>query len=927
MAKTYTITSSSMNAGRRSSYSTNWESFQAGEAAGLVTGYSSAGYSSAFFRAVNIIFNSSDLNQFSGKTITSIVLRVTVISGKLGSSSYPYRVRYKYSGTATTASGGDAWASGNADSTAYSSTDVATWSNGQSSGVTDITANTTHDFNVGTTLPKYGYVIAGQTGNAYMTLASTATLIITTNESDYTYKLSYNANGGSGAPAQQSQTKTATSAPTMTFTISNTKPTYTGRTFKGWSTSSTATSASYQPGGSISISANTTLYAVWELITYTVSYNANGGSGAPSSQTKTYGVNLTLSSTIPTRTGYTFLGWSTSSTATSATYSAGGTYSSNADATLYAVWSQITYTVSYNANGGSGAPASQTKTYGVALTLSSTVPTRTGFNFDGWGTSASATSASYQPGGSYTSNSSITLFAVWSASGSAISAGNGLIGDSLVITITKQNPSYGDTITYSFGSASETIVTKTTNTSVTWSIPTALAQQIPNSTSGTCILTCTTYDGDTAVETSSITITLSIPSSSSWNPSISNVSLSEAVSGIASQFAAYVIGKSKINIQITAAGVQGSTITNCSVSINSQILNGTNVTTDFLNKAGSNSYTVTVSDSRNRTGTYTGSFSVESYDSPMVSITSITRDSTTETDCIVGYEWAISPVNNRNVKQYKVEYRENVSYASWNTAQSTTSLSSYTGTGTITIHNFDTGTSYQVRVSVNDYFVTQNYSDVVKPTDSWVIDVDPDDGSIGFHIEARGDGKDHFAKEVIFEDNVEIYEDLTVDGNVSSVGDISTDGAVYADEASIGAVSAGTIDVTGSISTSLGDLSLSGTIATAAPSAVSVATSTWKSVASISLATGRWYVSVNARFASNATGLRKLVVNKTQDSSSNDIGIICNDIRSANDNDYTFGAVSFPINCTETTVLYANVWQNSGSSLNTYGRMYAIQIC
>ena len=71
---------------------------------------------------------------------------------------------------------------------------------------------------------------------------------------------------------------------------------------------------------------------------YTVSYNANGGSGAPSNQTKWYGENLTLSSTVPTKTGYAFLGWSTSSTATSATYSAGGTYSSNSAATLYAVW-------------------------------------------------------------------------------------------------------------------------------------------------------------------------------------------------------------------------------------------------------------------------------------------------------------------------------------------------------------------------------------------------------------------------------------------------------------------------------------------------------------------------------------------------------------------------------------------------------------
>lgn len=146
---------------------------------------------------------------------------------------------------------------------------------------------------------------------------------------------------------------------------------------------------------------------------YTIKYNANGGSGAPSSQTKWKDQTLTLSSTKPTRTGYSFLGWSTSSTATSATYSAGGSYTANAAATLYAVWKANTYTVKYNANGGTGAPANQTKTYGVTLTLSSTKPTRTNYNFKGWGTSASATTVAYAAGGSYTANAAVTLYAIW----------------------------------------------------------------------------------------------------------------------------------------------------------------------------------------------------------------------------------------------------------------------------------------------------------------------------------------------------------------------------------------------------------------------------------------------------------------------------------------------------------------------------------
>lgn len=149
------------------------------------------------------------------------------------------------------------------------------------------------------------------------------------------------------------------------------------------------------------------------LKSYNVAYNANGGSGAPSAQTKWYGETLTLSSVKPTRTGYTFAGWNTNSSGTGTNYSSGGAYTGNAAVTLYAKWTAITYTVSYNANGGTGAPGNQTKTYGQTLTLSTTVPTRTNYNFKGWATSASATTPNYQPGGSYTANAAVTLYAVW----------------------------------------------------------------------------------------------------------------------------------------------------------------------------------------------------------------------------------------------------------------------------------------------------------------------------------------------------------------------------------------------------------------------------------------------------------------------------------------------------------------------------------
>jgi len=154
-----------------------------------------------------------------------------------------------------------------------------------------------------------------------------------------------------------------------------------------------------------------TSFTVPALASYTVSYNANGGTGAPSAQTKWYGETLTLSGGQPTRTGYTFTGWISS--AQNQAYSPGDFYGHNASTTMTAQWKANTYAVTYDANGGTGAPSAQTKTYGTTLALSGTIPTRTNYNFLGWATSASATTAAYAAGGNYTANAAVTLYAVW----------------------------------------------------------------------------------------------------------------------------------------------------------------------------------------------------------------------------------------------------------------------------------------------------------------------------------------------------------------------------------------------------------------------------------------------------------------------------------------------------------------------------------
>jgi uncharacterized repeat protein (TIGR02543 family) len=222
-----------------------------------------------------------------------------------------------------------------------------------------------------------------------------------------TYAVTYHANGGSGAPSNQ--TKTYGTA----LTLRTDKPTKTGHTFSKWNTKADGSGTNYNSGASYTSNAAVTLYAIWTANTYTVTYDANNGSNAPSNQTKTHDKALTLSPDKPEKTGYSFKNWNTKADGSGTSYNSSASYTGNSDITLYAQWTVETYTITYNANNGTGAPQSQTKTYNEALTLSQDTPTRTGYTFLGWGTSASDTSADYAKGANFTANANTTLYAIW----------------------------------------------------------------------------------------------------------------------------------------------------------------------------------------------------------------------------------------------------------------------------------------------------------------------------------------------------------------------------------------------------------------------------------------------------------------------------------------------------------------------------------
>lgn len=210
------------------------------------------------------------------------------------------------------------------------------------------------------------------------------------------------------------------------------------------------------------------------------SFDLKGGTGTFGTLTVNHGSTLKMPTTTPTRLGYTFQGWNVlrgkdgtvyctdgnwrtpesiqASGYTPYVYNAGNSYSlsymwlkgcfTNTEYTFYPIWKSampsLSYTVKYDANGGSGTPADQSMVIGMALTLSSETPARSGYRFLGWATSATATAAKYQPGDSISLNGDTTLYAVWekqqtSASQVVVTGGAAAPGGTVTVDISLVN--------------------------------------------------------------------------------------------------------------------------------------------------------------------------------------------------------------------------------------------------------------------------------------------------------------------------------------------------------------------------------------------------------------------------------------------------------------------------------------------------------
>jgi|GEM_PF-1570685 len=246
--------------------------------------------------------------------------------------------------------------------------------------------------------------------------------------------LTYNSQGGSAVSSTNGLDGS-------TVTVAN-APTKAGYTFVAWNSASDGTGTSYAAGSSYTLSGNATLFAKWTAnASNTLSYDSRGGT-AVSSSSGLQGTTVAVAA-APTRAGYAFSSWNTSSDGTGTTYAPSATYTLAGDATLYAQWTpNATNTLTYNSHGGSGV-SSGSGLQGTTLTVASG-PSRAGYTFNGWNTNAGGTGTAYAAGATYTLNGDATLHAQWTANrtdtvtyhsqgGSAVSSQSGLDGTTVTV--------------------------------------------------------------------------------------------------------------------------------------------------------------------------------------------------------------------------------------------------------------------------------------------------------------------------------------------------------------------------------------------------------------------------------------------------------------------------------------------------------------
>lgn len=296
---------------------------------------------------------------------------------------------------------------------------------------------------------------------------------------------------------------------------------------------------------------------------------------------------------------------------------------------------------------------------------------------------------------------------------STIATGNGTFGAAQTITVTRYNNNYTHTIVASCAGQTQTIATKSSSLSISWTPAVSIMNSITTAMSASCVLTCTTYNGNTVIGTSSITVTLSLPTSGTYNVTPApSLALSEPSGQThVSTYGGYVQGKSKLKATITDGLKYSATLQSRTTTANGSTYTAASFTTGALTTSGTNTVSTSVKDSRGRTGSASATVSVLAYSSPAISSFGVHRCTVggthddSGTYFTISYAVAITALGNHNTRNLKYRYRE--SGGAW-TGYTNVTLSNYTQSGDTAPVDISTaianGATLEVEIVLTDAF-------------------------------------------------------------------------------------------------------------------------------------------------------------------------------------------------------------------------------
>lgn len=321
-------------------------------------------------------------------------------------------------------------------------------------------------------------------------------------------------------------------------------------------------------------------------------------------------------------------------------------------------------------------------------------------------------------------SSTVTLDTIPRATQPSLSASSVNMGSAVTISLPRASSSFTHDLAYSFRGGSYVAIASGVGTSYSWTVP-DLVSSIPSAISGSMTIRCVTKNGSTTIGTKTVSLTAKVPGS--VVPTISSVAISEATSGLAAQFGAYIQSKSKLSVTITAAGAKGSTISSYRTTFRGKTYTARTWTSDILTASGTLSMTTTVTDSRGRTASKTTTVSVLAYTPPRIQAFSVYRcNSEGAADdeglyIAVRYKYSAPNLNDGNTASWAVQYKQSTA-TSYSPLLSGSGLS---GDATEKPSNptFSTDYQYDVRLAVTDYFGATATADVELPSGKVILDI------------------------------------------------------------------------------------------------------------------------------------------------------------------------------------------------------------